>query len=159
MASVTLNQFSSASSLFLQMRTGWDWHKPLWNSPEFGDYSTLAVQRSDACANPVITAQRNGSKALSEQICNPAWSTRANRLGNPTCYRAGAYDVQKSVHFLDPTSTLSAFGSGVLGLGNGLDNIVKQDTGKLRQKRLAFSKSGSNLIKPSSSYFCAKSTV
>ena len=50
MASVTFNQFSSASSLFLQMRTGWNWHKSLWDSPEFGDYSTLAVQRSDACS-------------------------------------------------------------------------------------------------------------
>ena len=34
-------------TLSLQRRTGWDWHKPLWNSPELSDNSTLAVQRTD----------------------------------------------------------------------------------------------------------------
>ena len=37
-------------TLSLQMRTGWDWHWPLWNSPEFCVFSTFVVQRSDVCS-------------------------------------------------------------------------------------------------------------
>ena len=117
--------------------------------------STLLIQ----WLNFIGTDQKRYAAIWTNMQSCTKYTNEHFRLGNPTCYRAGAYDVQKSVHFLDPTSTQSAFGSGVLGLGNGLDNMVKQDTGKLRQNRLAFSKSGRNLTKPSSSYFCAKSTV
>ena len=44
-AYVNLNQFSSASKM--QTKTGWEWQKPLWKSPEFSDYSNFVVQRSD----------------------------------------------------------------------------------------------------------------
>ena len=37
-------------SVKMQTKTGWEWQKPLWNSPEFSDNSTLAVQRTDICA-------------------------------------------------------------------------------------------------------------
>ena len=56
-------------SVKMQTKTGWEWQKPLWNSPEFSDNSTLAVQRTDVCYGmSQIISKFNNRSAIIKKI-------------------------------------------------------------------------------------------